>query len=73
MTFFTMKEIIETSERKGAKISDVALEMESKETGLSADEIMKKMAYNYEIMKNSVSQGIPDELDFSIGTAFFSG
>ncbi|HHY78371.1 MAG TPA: L-serine ammonia-lyase, iron-sulfur-dependent, subunit alpha [Clostridiales bacterium] len=58
MTFFTMKEIIETSERKGAKISDVALEMESKETGLSADEIMKKMAYNYEIMKNSVSQGI---------------
>lgn len=58
MTFFTMKEIIETAERKGAKISDVALEMESKETGLSADEIMKKMAYNYDIMKNSVSHGI---------------
>jgi len=58
MTFYTMKQIIETAERKGVKISDVALEMESKETGLSADEIITKMAYNYDIMKNSVSHGI---------------
>lgn len=58
MSFYTMKQIIETAEKKGVKISDVALEMESKESGLSADEIKKKMAYNYDTMKNSVFHGI---------------
>jgi len=53
-----MRQIIELAEEKGLKISDVALELESKESGLSIDEIKKRMAYNYEIMKNSVSHGI---------------
>lgn len=53
-----MKQIIEQAEKKGVKISDVALEMESKESGLSVDEILKRMAYNYDIMKNSVCHGI---------------
>jgi len=58
MSFYTMKQIIEQAEKKGVKISDVALEMESKESGLSVDEILKRMAYNYDIMKNSVCHGI---------------
>jgi len=53
-----MKQIIEEAEKKGVKISDVALEMESRESGLSAEEIIKRMAYNYDIMKDSVCHGI---------------
>lgn len=58
MSFYTMKQIIEEAEKKGVKISDVALEMESRESGLSAEEIIKRMAYNYDIMKDSVCHGI---------------
>jgi len=58
MSLFTMKQIIEAAEEKGVKISTVAMEMESKESGLSIDEIKKRMTNNYDIMKNAVSHGI---------------
>lgn len=58
MSLYTMQQIIEAAEQKGAKISDIALEMESKESGLSAEEIKKRMYSNYAVMKDSVSNGI---------------
>lgn len=58
MSLYTMQQIIEAAEKKGVKISSIAMEMESKESGLSVEEIKKRMAYNYEIMKNSVAHGI---------------
>ncbi|HCJ57329.1 L-serine ammonia-lyase, iron-sulfur-dependent, subunit alpha [Lutispora sp.] len=58
MSLYTMQQIIEAAEQKGVKISDIALEIESKESGLSAEEIKKRMYCNYAVMKDSVSNGI---------------
>lgn len=58
MSLYTMKQIIEAAEQKGVKISIIALDMESKESGIPAEEIKKRMAYNYEVMKDSISHGI---------------
>jgi len=53
-----MQQIIEAAEEKRTKISTVAIELESKETGLSNTEIKEKMTCNYNVMKDSVSHGI---------------
>ena len=55
--FDSVKEIVEAANNTGKPISELIIEEEIKTSGLSREEIWKKMRFNLQTMQNAVKRG----------------
>lgn len=66
MVYFSLSELAERALKKNMKVSEIVIEDQACESGVTKDMIISRMRYNYEIMKESIKEGLSkNELSFS--------
>ncbi|MDO5022247.1 MAG: L-serine ammonia-lyase, iron-sulfur-dependent, subunit alpha [Eubacteriales bacterium] len=58
MNFKNIQELVQMCETQGKRFSDIMLESEENNTGLSKEEIFEKMRKNYKVMEASLEKGL---------------
>lgn len=67
MSFSSIEELIKIAEDHDFSISDIVLKMEVQDTGKSETEIMEKMDYNLQIMKEALKKGLEGDTKSASG------
>lgn len=60
--FYSAKELLNICSQRNKSISDLAIEAEISSSGLEREEIIERMRYNLEVMKNSASMGLEQDI-----------
>ncbi len=63
MSYQSISELVEKAKREGKKIGKVAREFEMEETGLSEEELNKKMWERYMIMLAAIEKGLSQKIE----------
>ncbi len=63
MSYQSISELVEKAKREGKKIGKVAREFEMEETGLSEEELNKKMWERYMIMSAAIEKGLSQKIE----------
>lgn len=66
MKYTSIKELINESEKRGLRISDLVKKDQAKELNLSIDDIYKRMKNAYEVMNKSIETGFKEKCELKI-------
>lgn len=55
--FNSIKELVETAEKSGKPLSEIIIDAEVKNSGISREKVIAKMKYNLETMRRAVTKG----------------
>ncbi len=62
MLFKSIKELVNLAEEREQKISDIMIDFEMKNSELSKEEVVKRMEYSLQVMREAIDKGLTEDI-----------